>query len=336
MSLQKLAIQLGLSKSTISRALNGYSDVSDKTRKRVKETAKQMGYKPNPTAQRLASGKSKNIGIILPSNDNMFVSPAFSNVLVGAAESLAQHGYKLLVTTLSSFQNEEKVYQDFIKSGLVDGLFIVRLRENDSRIKLLETEKFPFVCHGHMSGFSKKLFVDVDNQQAFYEMTKRQIKRGHTQIAFLGGPKSLVLSQDRYAGYKKAMIESALKIDNDLIRYGELNEQDTIGLTKLILTQKVKPTSILCADDNMALGACAACDGLGLIVGKDIAITGYGNYPSARYSKPTITSMTYDTKQVGEEMAKLMINLLSNSHHSVKNWHKAEIVSALSDHCVLN
>ncbi len=132
-----------------------------------------MGYKPNATAKRLASGKSRNVGIILPSNSRMFVSPAFSKVLAGASTFLAKHDYQLMVTTISDFQDEDKVYQDFINSGMIDGLFVVRTRVNDERIAMLKERKFPFICHGFdEGGYDADSFVDVDNAEVFYQLTK--------------------------------------------------------------------------------------------------------------------------------------------------------------------
>jgi len=100
----KLAEHLGLSKSTVSRALNGYSGVNPDIRKKVLLAAQEVGYKANPTAKRLASGKSRNVGIILPASSRMFVSPAFSKVLAGAANFLAKYEYQLIVTTISDWQ----------------------------------------------------------------------------------------------------------------------------------------------------------------------------------------------------------------------------------------
>ena len=185
MSIKKLAASLGLSKSTVSRALNGYTDVSEETRNKVIKAAQEMDYKPNATARRLASGKSHNIGIILPSSTQLFVSSAFSKVLAGVSTMLAKHDYQLIVTTVSASQDELQVYSDFITSGLVDALFIVRTRINDERISLLKKYHFPYVCYGFEIGYEPDSFVDVDNEQAFYMLTKRQIELGHTRIAFL-------------------------------------------------------------------------------------------------------------------------------------------------------
>nr|WP_281259833.1 substrate-binding domain-containing protein [Vibrio albus] len=290
-----------------------------------------MGYKPNPTARRLASGKSRNIGIILPSNSRIFVSPAFSKVLAGASGFLARHDYQLIVTTLADFQDECKVYADFVESGLVDGLFIVRTRSNDKRIAMLEEKGFPYICHGYDESFATDSFVDVDNEQAFYELTKRQVAMGHKRIAFLDAPIELTLSQSRKRGYQKAIEESGLELDQKLLLNGELNEADAIKMAKEILSLAKRPTAILCADDTMALGTIAACEELGYQPGVDIAIAGYGDYELSRYSKPSITTLRYDTHGVGEEMAKLMLNKLEKKGYETKNWFRAEIIARQSD-----
>ncbi|MGR5297086.1 LacI family DNA-binding transcriptional regulator [Vibrio mediterranei] len=331
MSIKKLAEHLGLSKSTVSRALNGYNDVNPETRQKVLAAAKEIGYKPNPTAKRLASGKSRNVGIILPANSRMFVSPAFSKVLAGASAFLARHDYQLIVTTIADCQDENKVYSDFIESGLIDGLFIVRTRSNDERIAMLKQRQFPYICHGYDIGFEEDCFVDVDNEHAFYQMTKRQLEHGHTRIAFLDAPIELTLSQARKRGYVKAMEEAGLCADDRLLLNGELNEEDAIKMAKEVLSLAHRPTAILCADDTMALGTIAACEELGYQPGVDIAIAGYGDYEHSRYSKPSITTLHYDTHSVGEEMAKLMLNRLENKGFVIQNWFEAAIVARQSD-----
>lgn len=331
MSIKKLAEHLGLSKSTVSRALNGYSDVNPDTRNKVLCAAQEIGYRANPTAKRLASGKSRNVGIILPANSRMFVSPAFSKVLAGASTFLSKYEYQLIVTTISDWQEEQQVYCDFITSGLVDGLFIVRTRSNDQRISLLQKHQFPYVCHGFASGFTNDSFVDVDNKQAFYELTKRQIEFGHSHIAFLDAPIELTLSQARKQGYLKAMHEAHLTIDERWILNGDLNEGDAMKMTKEIMSLAKRPTSILCADDTMALGTIAACEELGYQPGVDVAIAGYGDYEHSRYTKPSITTLKYDAYAVGGEMAKLMLNKLDNMQFDIQNWYLAEIVARQSD-----
>lgn len=331
MSIKQLAQQLGLSKSTVSRALNGYADVSPTTRAKVLQKANEIGYRPNATAKRLASGRSGHVGIILPASSHIFISPAFSKVLAGASSVLAKHDYQLVTTTVAPFQNEMKVYESFINSGLVDGLFVVRTRINDNRIRLLDERKFPYICHGYLEGFTNEQFVDVDNEKAFYDMTNRQISLGHRHIAFLDGPSEYTLSQARYRGYKKAMAESNLPIHPNWVLNGELSEEQAIKLAKEVLSLAQRPTSILCADDNMALGTIAACSKLGFSPGKDISVCGYGNYELSRYSKPSITSMKYETEKVGEEMAKLILNKLEKTTYSINNWYKATIVPRHSD-----
>ena len=331
MSIKQLAAYLGLSKSTVSRALNGYSDVNPDTRQKVIQAAQEIGYKANPTAQRLASGKSRNVGIILPANSAMFVSPAFSKVLAEASAFLAKHQYKLIVMTLSDWQDEQDVYFDFMTSGLIDGLFIVRTRTDDSRLTLLSNSNFPFVCFGHGQGYDLDSFVDVDNEDAFYQLTKRQIALGHRHIAFLDAPIDLTLSQARIRGYQAAMQEAKLTVDERWILNGELTESGATIMTKEVMSLAVRPTSILCADDIMAMGCIAACESLGYIPGVDVAVAGYGNYEYSVYSKPSITTLKYDTEAVGEMMAKLMLNKLDNRQFPIQNWFYADIVPRQSD-----
>jgi len=331
MSIKKLAEHLGLSKSTVSRALNGYLDVNKDTREKVLLAAQELGYKANPTARRLASGKSRNIGIILPSDSSMFVSPAFSKVLASLSEFLAKHDYQLIVTTISEWQNEQQVYLEFITSGLVDGIFVVRTRCHDPRILMLKKHQFPYVCFGFEQGSSEDSFIDVDNSQAFYQLTQRQITLGHKRIAFIDAPLELTLSQARKKGYLQAMQEAGLVVEEQWMLHAELNEKNAMIKTKQLMRLEITPTCILCADDSMALGCIAACEELGYQPGSNIAVTGYGDYEHSRYIKPSITTLKYDTNAIGKEMAKLMLNKVDDQSFTINNWYFAEIIERQSD-----
>lgn len=331
MSIKKLAEHLGLSKSTVSRALNGYVDVNEQTRNKVMQAAQTMGYKANPTAKRLASGKSRNVGIILPAHSRMFVSSAFSKVLAAAADFLAKHDYQLIVTTIFEWQDEQQVYFNLITSGLVDGIFIVRTRHDDARILMLKKHLFPYVCFGFDTDFKDDSFIDVNNKQAFYDLTQRQIKNGHCHIAFLGAPLELTVAQARKEGYLQAMHDADLMVDPHWLFNGALNEHEAMEMTKKVMSLATLPTCILCADDNMALGAIAACEALGYQAGVNIAITGYGDYEHSRYIRPSITTVKYNTDAVGQSMSKLILNKIEGENFKVKNWHEARIVSRESD-----
>jgi LacI family transcriptional regulator len=252
-------------------------------------------------------------------------------VLAGASTFLAKYEYQLIVTTITELQDEEQVYLNFITSGLVDGLFIVRTRSEDSRISMLKKHNFPFVCHGFGKDIPTDSYVDVDNKRAFYDLTKRQIELGHTRIAFLDAPIELTLSQARQQGYLQAMKEANLLVDTRWLLNGELNEGAAMAMTKEVMSLAKHPSAILCADDTMALGTIAACEELGYQPGVDVAIAGYGDYEHSRYSKPSITSLKYDTLAVGEQMAKLMLNKLENMKFDTQNWYHADIVARLSD-----
>ncbi|MEH0688629.1 LacI family DNA-binding transcriptional regulator [Vibrio cholerae] len=306
MTLKQLAQELGLSKSTVSRALNGYLDVNEVTRKRVLEYAKKTGYSPNPAAVRLASGCTRTVGVILPALGQELVSPAFSRILASAARELAVYQYNLQLTTLVDLNNEIALYEHYIKGGTVDGLFLVRPRVHDPRLELLIKHSFPFVVHGRSPG-KMCSWVDTDSEQTFYKMTCRQLESGHQHIAFIDAPAELQLSVDRRQGFLKAISEYGIWPRPEWIRHGALDFETGYNLATELLKGELIPTSIICADDNMALGAIAASESRGLKVGVDIAITGYGNYQQGNYSKPALTTVSYDTDEVGVNIARMLL-----------------------------
>lgn len=152
MSIVLLAKNLGLSISTVSRALNGYDDVSAATRERVALRAKAIGYRPNPSARRLGAGKTSAIGVILPaaSSTGQAVDSMYSSLLCGVVTEIEPAGYHLLASMQAKHDaaREAALYENFIRGGWVDALLIVRTRVHDARLELCRAAKIPFVTYG--------------------------------------------------------------------------------------------------------------------------------------------------------------------------------------------
>ena len=204
MSIQTLAQDLGLSISTVSRALNGYTDVAAATRERVMQRAAELGYRPHPGARSMKSGKAHAIGIILPMDERggQFINALYSSLLGGIASVLDARGYTLLATTHFSHSVHDEVsrYEQLIRSRSVDGFVVVRTLLHDPRVRLLHAQQIPFVTYGRCQLDIDHPWVDTDNEGAFELATQRLLDHGHRRIALLNGPATRVGHRRSRAG----------------------------------------------------------------------------------------------------------------------------------------
>ncbi len=314
MSIVSLARDLDLSISTVSRALNGYKDVSLETRERIRKRASEIGYRPNPGARRLKSGKTCAVGMILPavSEGNHGVDSVYSGLMGGVATELEAADYHLIATvqTRTDPDRETALYENLVHASWVDALIIGRTRVNDPRVALARKARIPFVTYGRTNSSEPYAWVDTDNEQAFYLLTKRQIESGHTRVALLNGPLHYYFAILRQQGYVRAMMESGLSIDPLITLNGELSESHGYSLCRNLLVGANPPTSIICATDALAFGAMAACRERGLKIGLDISISGYGNSSASAYCDPPLTTVDHQVFENGRHIGQSLLRLL--------------------------
>jgi LacI family transcriptional regulator len=314
MSIVLLAKELGLSISTVSRALNGYDDVSAATRERVALRAKAIGYRPNPSARRLGAGKTSAIGVILPaaSSTGQAVDSMYSSLLGGVVAEIEPAGYHLLASMQSKHDaaREAALYENFIRGGWVDALLIVRTRVHDARLDLARTAGIPFVTYGRTESDEPYAWVDTDNEKAFRLATMRLIELGHRRIALINGPEEYFFAQLRRRGYLRALASRGLKPDPAWVIHGELTEASGHELCRSLLIRSPAPTAFVCATDSMAFGAIAACREAGLLIGSDVSIIGYGNSSLSGFCDPPLTTMEHQVFENGRYVGRALLQLL--------------------------
>lgn len=314
MSIVLLARDLGLSISTVSRALNGYDDVSPATRQRILKRAKEIGYQPNSGARRLKSGKSSLVGVILPppADNIQFVDSLYSSLLGGVEVELETSGYSLIATmqTRDDRVRETALYEKFIRGAWVDALLIVRTRVNDARIDLARKSRVPFVTFGRTMTDKPYAWVDTDNEQAFYLATLRQADFGHERIALLNAPLEYNFARLRERGYLRALAKRGLRRDPLLMLNGDLSEVGGFALCRSLLDSAQPPTAIVCVTDAVAIGAAAACRERGIEVGKDISIMGYGNSSVSAFCDPPLSTVDHSVFDNGRHLGQSLLRLL--------------------------
>lgn len=209
MTIKDLAAELELSITTISRALNGYSDVGEKTRERVAEAAQRMGYRPNRNAQRLVTRRTHNIAWVQPDNERKFLDPHFIEVMAGVLRGARAANYDIVLSS-DTPEREIAIYDRYVNDNSVDGFIIDLPREDDARVSYLLEAGRPFVVHGREKRSDQYGWVDIDNYGNFYRLTQLLIANGHRHIAFVNGDERF-----NYALYRRHAVLDALA-DNGL------------------------------------------------------------------------------------------------------------------------
>jgi LacI family transcriptional regulator len=330
MSIHQLAADLGLSISTVSRALNGYTDVAPQTRERVAKRAAEIGYKPHAGARSLKSGKAHAIGVILPTDDHSghFISGLYSNLLGGIAIEVDGAGYSLFATThmTPSMESELQRYESLIRSRWVDAFVVVRTLIGDPRVQLLQERGIPFVTYGRSQLAQDHPWVDTDNEGAFFQSTQRLIDLGHRRIALLNGMEGYTFAVLRQTGFERAMQHNGLAVAPNWVLHGGLTEPTGYALALQVLAQETPPTALLCATDAMAIGAIAACRSKGLQVGRDVSIIGYGDSDASRYCDPPLTTVGHQVFENGRHIGQLLLELLSGQPPSRTHYLEPVVV----------
>lgn len=319
MSIAALANSLGISTSTVSRALNGYSDVSARTRARVEAAAKAMHYQPHPVAHRLATGRTGAIALVSPVHSGSFLDTTFAALLSGTSEALRAHGYFALSVVLPDGEDELPELRRFLAGRLVDGVILARTRTNDPRVALLQQQGVPFITHGRTQHNAPHAWVDTDNEQALFLATQRLADLGHRRIAFINGQPDMTFAALRAQGFRRALLERGLDAALCPVRHGEVNAGSGERIASELLHAAGpagrhvpgRVTALLCATDAIALGAMYAVRSACMVVGRDVSVIGYGNTDAGLYADPPLTTIDHAVVDNGRHLADLLIRRMN-------------------------
>ncbi len=310
-TLKDIAQKVGYSITTVSRALAGYDDVAESTRQLVTKTAAEMGYHPNATARRLQKQRSDTIGFIISTFGPRFSDPYFSETLAGIGNAAAEQDYDVLVSTRSPGTPEEmQAYERFVQGRRVDGMLVVRTRKHDTRIVYLLEQQFPFVACGRSRVEGDFCYLDTDGTAGICEATHHLINLGHRRIAIILPPENMMFAHYRWLGFEEAMAGAGLPIDEMLVEYGDLTEHSGYEVGRTFLTRDDPPSAIVACNDLMALGVISAAQGLGLTVGRDVAVTGFDDVTLAAHSHPPLTTVRQPIYEIGRRICDMLIHLL--------------------------
>ena len=310
-SIRDLAEKLNLSITTVSRALDGYSDVAEETRKRVVRAAQELGYEPSYAARQLRRKRTDSIGYILPTSSPQFSDPFYTNFLTGLCDEVAALDLDLVVTSSApESEKEQREYRRWVQSRRVDGIVLNRTRVQDWRVDYLLQNEIPFSTLGRSQTSTGYPFVEVDERGSLRELVNHLARKGHQRIAFIGAPAGLLLQSERSAGYRQGLQDAQLAIDPQLMVAGDLTEEGGFHAALALLEQSAAPTAIIGCNDLTALGILRAANKKGLAVGSQLAIAGYDGIKETEYTNPPLTTIHQPTYEIARQLAHMLVKTI--------------------------
>ncbi len=316
MNLKQLSAMLGLSQTTVSRALNNYPEVSEATRKRVKEAAATHGYSPNSRAKGLATGRSMAIGHVIPiSTRQEIVNPIFGDFIAGAGEVYSRNNHDMLLSVVQDV-DEERAYRDLAARRSVDGVIVHGPRPNDARIALLKELGLPFVVHGRTGQPEDSYnWIDVNNRRSFERATSLLLDLGHRRIALVNGLEQMDFAQRRREGFEAALLARALQPEPALMFSEEMTEDYGYRVAQEVLNGPTPPTAFVIASILTAIGVRRALADNGLVMGRDVSVVIHDDVLSYLRNGddiPIFTAARSSVHQAGQLCAQMLLDIIAN------------------------
>ncbi|WP_409252316.1 LacI family DNA-binding transcriptional regulator [Bacillus sp. SCS-153A] len=311
-TIKDIAKAAGVSVTTVSRALNGYSDVKELTRQKIVAVAKELNYSPNSLARSLVMNKSQTIGLLVSGFTKESVKDNFTvEVLAGVNECASEMNYDLVLFNTNSSMQREKTYTQLCRERRVDGVIIQGIRTDDPYLKEVVDSDIPCVLIDIPIASENVGYVTTDNELGADKAVQHLIELGHRNIGMVNGHEYAFVSQKRLNGYKRALENAGLPFKPEYVVDGSYKEGESNKVTKELLSNHPEITAIFCASDLMAIGSLKAVQEIGKKVPADISIIGYDDILLASYVSPALTTIAQNKFQLGFEAAQMLLNLLT-------------------------
>lgn len=311
-TIRDIAKKLGLSIGAVSRALDGYPDISAETRHKVVQTAAEMGYVPNQAARQLRRKKADAVGYILPANTPRFADPFFTEFLAGLGDETAVQPFDLLISIAApGAEAERQIYRNWVQGHKVDGLILTHMHLHDWRAQFLSENKVPF------SALEKSLDdldfarIEVNRREGMMELIAHLVDKGFRKIAYLGGPPDLKIQADQFDGYRLGLEAVGLELEQHWIASGDLTASSGFQAAKHLLSIPDPPDAIVCINDETAFGVLHAAHEMGLKIGQNFAVAGFDGVQASQHTEPALTSLDIPVYDVARQLVRMLVAEIS-------------------------
>jgi LacI family transcriptional regulator len=305
-NIRAVALGAGVSVSTVSRALNGYGDVSPETRRRVEETAERLGYRASHAASTLRRKQTNTVTFMVSKPWTKFVDPYFLGIIDGLELALTANGLDLQVTMARDFDGELDTIRRAVDRDRSDALIFARTRPEDERIQWLEQRGFPFITIGRTLQNSHS-FVDRDQVRLGRDAVRRLAALGHKRIGQLTTPLRYTYTHLTVQGVKEGLEAAGLSHDPLLDVECYLSRKTGEEAVTELFMRGPRPTALICGNDLIAISAMAGLRRLGLRPGEDVALIGCDDIPVAAYVRPSLTTFTLDLEALGIKLGQMIV-----------------------------
>jgi LacI family transcriptional regulator len=312
-----IAKKLNLSASTVSRGLNGHSDIRKETIRKINLTAQAMGYQQNTFARNLRKNRSNTIGVILPRLDSNFQS----SVIAGIESQVSKNGFNLIISQSRESMAKEKENIKTLFNSRIDGL-LISLSSDTSNLDHLSTifrKGIPVVFFDRIKDHPtcKCSKVIIDNVRAGFDATEHLIEQGCSRIVYVSDNRLCNVYSERLKGYMNALEQYKISYDPELIIEDKLNEESGKRTVSRLLKMKNLPDGIFAANDTSAVAIICQLKNEGIRVPEDIAVVGFNNVYISRVIEPSLTTIHYPGMEMGEIAAATLIELLTQEEPKI-------------------
>lgn len=313
--IRDVAREAGVSITTVSRALNGYSDVNADTRRRIEEVVERLNYAPNLNARSMGGMKTKVLAFLVsglhPSEPSGFVF----GILSGLYQTAIERNYEFILLTTTGAKQREMNYVQLCRQRNIEGVLISGLTVEDPYYHELVNSEIPCVVVDAELEGKKVCTISIDNVKASKEAVLYLIKCGHSNIAMMNGKASASVSGQRYLGYTLALQEAGIMVNSDYVCCGNFDETEAYQAAFSFLKQHPEVTAMFCASDVMAIGVMNAAEELGLRIPEDLSVVGFDNIPMAKYIHGGITTIAQSPYRMGKLGGEALVDMIENNSY---------------------
>ena len=315
MNLEELGRLAGVSRSTVSRVVNGDARVSPDARTRVEAAIRESGYVPHAAARSLASNRTRILGLLIPGAVGfIFSDPYFPKLVQGVVDACnaADYGMMLMMEPADDPIAAERIYHRVIRGRHLDGVIVTTSLMGDRLLERLASDELPAVLIGRHPSLPSLTTVDVDNRGAARRAVEHLLGHGHRRIAHLSGPLDIMAAIDRADGYRDALAGGGIPLDDSLLIEGDFTEAKGRDAMRRLLTHPDgRPDAVFCGSDTMAAGALRAIADLGLSAPRDIAVMGFDGLEQHAVSFPHLSTVVQPIPELGRSAVGALLGRIS-------------------------
>lgn len=304
-----IAKKLNITAATVSRALNNNPNISQATKELVLNMASKMNYEQNKLALALKSGKSNNVGVIVPRIDSNF----FGSVIRGIEEELNPHGYHVIICQTNGIEAKEIANIDALLNSQVDGILISTSSNDTSSFERILRKEVPLIFFDRKKTMKNVSSVTINDFEGGYKATKHLIDSGCKKIAHLSGDTNIEIFKERFMGYQQALIDNDIDfVDEYVVRTKSSLEEGKKAIKKL-LKLKNPPEAVFSASDFAALGAIQELKSKGIKIPTDFSVIGFANEPFTKFMELSISTIDQFPLEMGRMTAKVFLEQVNNT-----------------------